>query len=253
MNLKWDFFCELLFLINKAFLTKKSSIQQNISHTFSTVLVFELMIKKFLKIALLLFLSMLGIVYLANYSIEKNAENKTYFSVDKIEKNKVGLVLGTSKNLRNGSINLYFEYRIRATIALYKKGKIDFVLVSGDNGTKNYDEPTDFKEELVKRGIPATKIFLDYAGFRTLDSVVRAKLIFGQDKITIISQKFHTERAIYLAEKHNIKAIGFNAKDVSGRYGIRVKLREYLARTKVFLDIVFGVTPKFLGEKIKIE
>jgi len=237
----------------EVFLTKKSQAQQNINHTFSTVLVFKLMINKFLKIALLLFLSTLGIVYFANYSIIKNGENKTYFSVDKIGKNKVGLVLGTSKNLRNGSMNLYFEYRIKATVALYKKGKIDFVLVSGDNGNKNYDEPTDFKEELVKRGIPANKIFLDYAGFRTLDSVVRAKKIFGQDKITIISQQFHNERAIYLAEKHNIKAIGFNAKDVSGRYGIRVKLREYLARTKVFVDIVLGVTPKFLGEEITIE
>jgi SanA protein len=190
---------------------------------------------------------------MANNAIEKNANNKTYSDLNKIEKNKVGLVLGTSKTLRNGTINLYFKYRIDAVVDLYENGKIDFILVSGDNGNKNYDEPTDFKDELIKQGIPENRIFLDYAGFRTLDSVVRAKEIFGQNEITIISQQFHNERAIYLAEKNGLKAIGFNAKDVSGRYGLRVQLREYLARTKVFLDIILRIKPKFLGDKITIE
>jgi len=170
-----------------------------------------------------------------------------------IEKNKVGLVLGTAKYLKSGRLNLYFKYRIDATTKLYKAGKIDFVLVSGDNGNTEYDEPTDFKEALIEKGIPAEKIYLDYAGFRTLDSVVRAKEIFGQEKITIISQQFHNERAIYLAKKKGIEAVGFNAKDVSGRYGLRVRLREYLARTKVFIDILLRVKPKFLGDKIEIK
>ncbi len=209
--------------------------------------------KKVLSITIPFLLLTIGLIFLANNSIVTNAESKTYTKVNEIRKNKVGLVLGTTKLLRNGQINLYFRYRIDATIELYKNGKIDFVLISGDNGNKDYDEPTDFKEELVKQGIPENKIFLDYAGFRTLDSVVRAKEIFGQFEITIISQKFHNERAIYLAEKNGINAIGFNAKDVSSRYGLRVQLREYLARTKVFLDILFGVKPKFLGEKINIE
>lgn len=191
--------------------------------------------------------------FTANYFIEKNAENKTFSNVSEISKNKVGLVLGTSKYLKNGYINLYFKYRIDATVELYKKGKIDFVLVSGDNGNKNYDEPTEFKKELIKNGIPAGKIFLDYAGFRTLDSMVRAKEIFGQDSITVISQKSHTERAIYLAEKHGMVAIGFNAKDVRGKYGLKTKIREYFARTKAFLDILLGVKPKFLGKKIEIK
>lgn len=150
---------------------------------------------------LLIFIIPIILVVTANYSIEKNAQNKTYSNASKIKKNKVGLVLGTAKILKNGRINLYFKYRIDATVELFKKGKIDFVLVSGDNGNKNYDEPTDFKNELIKRGIPSNRIFLDYAGFRTLDSVVRAKEIFDQKSITIISQQFHNERAIYLAEK----------------------------------------------------
>ena len=208
--------------------------------------------KKIKALVLLMTITLLVIV-VSNYSIESYASDKTFNAVSDIKKNKVGLVLGTSKLLQNGHVNLYFKYRIEATVALYKENKIDFILVSGDNSTKIYDEPTDFKEELIKRGIPEHKIFLDYAGFRTLDSVIRAKEIFGQDEITIISQEFHNERAIYLAGKNDIKAVGFNAQDVSKRYGLKVQLREYLARTKVFLDILFDVEPKFLGNKIEIK
>lgn len=207
--------------------------------------------KRIIFFALIVFPILL--IFVSNYIIEKQTRNKTFFNASRIKKNKVGLVLGTSKHLQNGTINLYFKYRIDATIELYKNKKIDFVLVSGDNGNKNYDEPTDFKNELIKYGIPEDRIFLDYAGFRTLDSVVRAKEIFSQHNITIISQQFHNERAIYLAKQHGIDAIGFNAKDVSGRYGIKVKAREYLARTKVFIDILLGVNPKFLGKKIEIK
>jgi len=191
-------------------------------------------------------------IFLSNYLIEKNAVNKTFTEVDVIPKNNVGLVLGTSKKLSNGNVNLYYKYRIDATLKLYKAGKIQYVIVSGDNGNESYDEPTDFKNDLIAGGIPATKIYLDYTGFRTLDSIVRVKEIFGQNKVTVISQAFHNERAIYLAQNFDIDAVGFNAQDVSGRYGLKVKLREYLARTKVFVDILFNVQPKFLGEKIEV-
>ena len=203
----------------------------------------------FLTILLLPFL----LIIISNYSIEKYSENKTFSDLKIIKKNKVGLVLGTSKVLNNGMINLYFTFRINATVQLYNYGKIDYILISGDNGNKDYDEPTDFKNELIKKGIPEDKIFLDFAGFRTLDSVIRSREIFGQKSITIISQQFHNERAIYLAEKNGINAIGFNARDVSGKYGMKVQIREYLARTKVFIDILFGVKPKFLGDKIEIK
>ena len=186
------------------------------------------------------------------YIIEYKTKSKVYSSVNSIPKNKVGVVLGTSKKLSNGNINLYFKYRIEATVELFKKGKIKYVLVSGDNSTKAYDEPTDFKNELIKRGIPANKIYLDYAGFRTLDSVVRAYKIFGQQSFTVISQEFHNKRAVYIASLNNLNVVGYNAKGVSKKYGIKVYLREYLARTKVFVDVLFHVQPKFLGEKITI-
>ena len=205
------------------------------------------------KVLLLsIFVLPISLIFFSNYSIKSNAHNKTFSSTKDIKKNKVGLVLGTSKYLKGGRINLYFKYRINATVELFKKGKIDFVLVSGDNGNKNYDEPTDFKNELIKQGIPENKIYLDYAGFRTLDSVVRAKEIFGQNSITIISQKFHNERAIFIADNYGISAVGFNAKDLKGKAGLKTQLREYLARVKAHLDIFLGVEPKFLGKKIVI-
>jgi SanA protein len=178
---------------------------------------------------------------------------KTFAHVDQIPKNRVGLVLGTAQRLKDGQPNPYYTFRIQAVVKLYKAGKIDFVLVSGDNATIYYNEPIGFKRDLVKAGIPGNRIFLDYAGFRTLDSMVRAKEIFGLDSVTVISQKFHNERAIYLAEKKGLIAIGYNAEDVQGSDGLNVRVREYFARVKVFIDLLFNIQPKFYGKRIEIK
>ncbi|MBO3097625.1 SanA/YdcF family protein [Gelidibacter pelagius] len=208
---------------------------------------------KFLKFILLIVV--LGVVALVstNYWVIYKAKEDVYSKINDLPKNKVGLLLGTSKYMAKGGINLYYAYRIDAAVALFKAGKIDYILVSGDNGSEYYDEPTTFKDDLIKRGIPEDRIVLDFAGFRTLDSVVRAKEVFGQDAFTIISQKFHNERAIYLAKNFKIDAIAFNAKDVGNLYGLRTRGREYLARVKASIDVLFNVQPKFLGEKIQIE
>ncbi len=193
------------------------------------------------------------LVLLCNFVINSSAEGKTFTRIEEVPKNKVGLVLGTSNKLADGRLNPYYSYRISATIALFNAGKIEFVLVSGDNATQYYNEPTTIKKDLIAGGIPQDKIFLDYAGFRTLDSMVRAKEVFGLDKVTVISQKFHTQRAIYLAERKGLTAVGFNATDVTGNSGLKVHLREYLARVKVFIDLVFNTQPKFYGERIEIK
>lgn len=207
---------------------------------------------KFLKIILVLFI-ILGIGIISNnYWYVHNAKDRVYSKVKEVPKNKVGLLLGTSKYVAKGRINLYYAHRIDAAVALYKAGKIEYILISGDNGSAYYDEPTTFKNDLIKRGIPEDKIVLDFAGFRTLDSVVRAKEIFGQHSYTIISQQFHNERAIFLADNFDVDAIAFNAKDVGQRYGFKTEVREIFARAKSSLDILFNVKPKYLGEKIKI-
>jgi|26BtaG_2_1085354.scaffolds.fasta_scaffold00025_72 SanA protein len=211
------------------------------------------MIKKILIWgAVFLVLIVMVLFFYSNYTIEQTTKDKTFAYTSQIEKNRVGLLLGTAKYYKGGGLNLYFKYRIEAAVALYKSNKIDYILVSGDNSSQYYNEPMTIKKELVKRGIPQDVIYLDYAGFRTLDSVIRAKEIFGQNEITVISQKFHNERAIYLAERHGLQAIGFNAKDVEGGGANKVRLREYFARTKAFLDIIFHVEPKFYGEPIYI-
>ncbi|TXD82015.1 vancomycin high temperature exclusion protein [Subsaximicrobium wynnwilliamsii] len=208
---------------------------------------------KKLKLLLLAVVFVLLGVITTNYWVAFKASGHVYDDLDLIPTNKVGMVLGTSKYVSGGNINLFYTYRIEATVKLYQAGKIEFVLISGDNGSKYYDEPNTFKKDLIEKGIPEAKIFLDFAGFRTLDSVVRVKAVFGQDEVTIISQKFHNQRAIYLAQNYNIKAVGFNARDVSGKGGLKVQLREYLARAKASIDILFDVEPKFLGENVEIE
>ncbi|OUR99334.1 protein SanA [Flavobacteriales bacterium 33_180_T64] len=208
---------------------------------------------KKLKLIFLLGVFILIGLIMTNYMVIYKAKGCIYNSVDAIPKNKVGLLLGAVKVTSNGNINSYYTHRINAAVDLYKAEKIEFILISGDNSRKNYDEPTTFKTDLIIKGIPEDKIFLDYAGFRTLDSVIRAKEIFGQTEITIISQQFHNERAIYLAKHNNINAIGFNAKDSYNHHGSKTQLREYFARAKASIDVLFNVEPKFLGKKINIK
>lgn len=177
---------------------------------------------------------------------------KCYDDLADIPYNKVGILLGTSPILGNGNVNLYFRYRIDAAVALYNSGKIEYILVSGDNGRNDYNEPLEMQNSLIARGVPAEKIVADYAGFRTLDSVVRAQEIFGQQSFTVISQKFHNERAIYIAGNYRIDAVGYNAQDVGRAFGFKTRMREYLARVKVFVDLSIGKRPRYLGEKIHL-
>ncbi|MEP2688381.1 SanA/YdcF family protein [Maribacter dokdonensis] len=209
--------------------------------------------KKILKILGLLFILLVFVIFTCNIIISNTADGKTFTDISSTPKNRVGLVLGTSNKLTNGSPNPYYTYRINATKALYNAGKIEFILVSGDNGSIYYNEPDTFKKDLIKAGIPERVIFLDYAGFRTLDSMFRAKFIFGLNNVTVISQKFHNERAIYIAKQKGLNAIGFNAQDVSTSQGIKVQLREYLARVKVFIDMLLNTQPKFYGTTIEIK
>ena len=207
--------------------------------------------KSFKSLMILGVLSFIAII-ISNIIVKNYAVGKLYATADEIPYNRVGLLLGTGKQLQNGDLNLYYKYRIDAAVELYQSGKIDYILVSGDNHSKTYDEPSDMKADLIALGVSESRIFLDYAGFRTLDSVVRSKEIFGQESITVISQPFHNERAVFIGEKKGITTIGFNAQSVSKPYGFRTELREKLARVKMLIDLVFGVKPKFLGEKIVV-
>lgn len=187
-----------------------------------------------------------------NSFVTDKTSHLLFSSVEEVPFNRVGLLLGTSKHLTDGRLNLYYKYRLKAAVKLYKSHKIEYLLISGDNGSIYYDEPTTFKNDLIRAGVPQEKIYMDYAGFRTLDSIVRCNKIFGQESITVISQPFHNARAVYLASHHEISAVGYNAKDVSNYFGLKTRMREMLARVKMMLDLTCHKKPKFLGEKIII-
>ncbi|MGB1129699.1 MAG: SanA/YdcF family protein, partial [Haloferula sp.] len=141
-------------------------------------------------------------------------------------------------------------YRIDAAVDLWEAGKLKCIIVSGDNRTKYYNEPRKMRRALIEKGVPGELVVCDYAGLRTLDSVVRAKEIFGVEEVTFITQKFQNERAAYLAKANELDFVGFNAKDVAGQGGFKTKLREVGARVKMWLDVrILGTRPRHLGKQ----
>jgi SanA protein len=192
-------------------------------------------------------------VVLAGVLVHRAASGRTYEEVSRVPHRKVGLVLGCSRRLSDGNPNPFFVNRMQAAADLLMAGKVDFLLVSGDNRTRRYNETRDMRRALIKLGVPANRVVCDYAGFRTLDSIVRAEKVFGQASLTIISQKFHNERAIFIARNKGIDAIGFNAAGEVTPDSLSTLLREHLARVRTLLDVyVLDTPPKFLGERIDI-
>lgn len=170
-----------------------------------------------------------------------------------IPENKVALVLGTSKRTSDGGSNRFFKERMSAAADLYSKNKIRHILVSGDNSSKYYNEPRDMLAALGDLEIPEKDVSLDFAGFRTLDSVIRSKEVFGQDSITIVTQQFHCYRSLFIANKFDIQAIAYSA-DKDGSVGFNLALREVLARSFAVADLyIFKRKPKYLGKKIILE
>ena len=209
--------------------------------------------QKIIKTVAWLAVACLALIATCDIAVKATAHGRTYDNVSDIPHNRVGLLLGTNSTTPRGTHNYYYTHRINAAAELFHAGKVDYLLISGDNSSKHYDEPTMMRDSLLLHGVPADRIVLDYAGFRTLDSVVRAKEVFGQSSFTIISQKFHNERALVQARHYGIDAIAYNADDVILGYPwIKVQCRERLARVKLYLDLLTGKQPKFLGEQIKI-
>lgn len=206
------------------------------------------MIQKILKI----FLWLIVIIFTINFFVVRSTKPFLYDSTESVPINRVGLVFGTART-NNGLPNIFFTRRITAAADLYTAGKIEKILVSGDNGTESYNEPQDMKEVLIEKGVPEEDIILDYAGFSTLDSVIRAKEVFGQTSYTVISQTFQNERAVFIGRHHDIEIIGYNTTEIPFRVAPRVYIREYAARVKLLLDIyILRREPKFLGDPITI-
>ena len=185
----------------------------------------------------------IAIMLVCNQIVVNNAEGKVFSDIDSIKYNKVGLLLGTTPRARlTGVKNYFFIYRIDAAEQLYRAGKIEKILISGDeNSLDGVNETECMRDSLVARGVPASAIVLDGKGYRTICSVINANKLYGLKSFTIISQKFHNERAIYQAEHlgldiENIQA--YNAKDPKSRLAYLTTIREYFARVKMFIDLI---------------
>jgi SanA protein len=209
--------------------------------------------KKVLGALLLLFFLAAAALLVPHSLIKVISSRHLHDDVNTVDTKSAALVLGCSKMIGPGRPNLFFRSRIQAAADLFHAGKVKVIVVSGDNSTKEYDEPTDMKEALVAAGVPESRIFCDYAGFRTLDSVVRMEKIFGQRDFIIVSQRFHNERAVYIARRKGLNAEALNAEGVSIRSAPTTYLREALARLVAVLDVeLFNTAPKFLGPPVEV-
>lgn len=197
--------------------------------------------KKILVFVAIMVMIGLFVVIGCQIAVKSAARGRLYDDVNKIPHREVGLLLGTSPLGRSGRPNQFYLRRLDATVALYNAGKIDRIIISGARRGDDYDEPAEMKNDLVKRGLPDSIFVLDGEGHRTISSIVRAKELFEEDSVTIISQKFHNERALFLASHNEVDAIAFNAENTSSRrWRLMMVLRESLARVKAVAEVVFG-------------
>jgi SanA protein len=185
--------------------------------------------------------------------IHQTALDALHADLTQLPHHRVALVLGCSPVLTSGESNLYFKHRMTAAAAVFHAGKADYLLVSGDNHTIDYDEPTAMRHALVALGVPDERIVADYAGFSTFESMIRARDVFTLADVTIISQPDHAQRACYIAHHLGMQADIYPAQEVTGTGSLRTTIREALARAGIVLDLhVWGRSPRFLGPTIRI-
>ncbi|MEG9546379.1 ElyC/SanA/YdcF family protein [Mannheimia sp. HC-2023] len=172
--------------------------------------------------------------------------DKVYSEINDLPHRDYAVVLGTAKFYSKNVINEYYKYRLEAAKQLVKSEKVNKLLVSGDNKTPYYNEPKTMTNDLLKMGIPQLQIKQDYAGYTTFDSIIRATEVYKLPPFTIVSQKFHCERALFIAKFKNIDAICYAAKYPQGAY--QVRLREILARTAMLFNLLIGKMPETLED-----
>jgi SanA protein len=208
------------------------------------------MLRRFVKWLAIFAGTFAFLLLIANLWVIYSTRDKVYADTSSLPENEVAVVLGTSNKLTDGSPNPFFETRINTAVSLYESGKVKYFIVSGDNRTRYYNEPEEMKRALVRNGVPDSVITLDYAGLRTLDSIVRCKEIFGQNTITIITQPFHCYRALFISNYYKMDAVAVMAEEPGPKTATRVYVREYLARAKAVLDLyILKTSPHHLGEK----
>ncbi len=191
------------------------------------------------------------LAWFAERRLDRAAEATSFSDVGKVPAVDVALVLGTAPIGPEGGPNRYFVYRLDAAAALYKAGKVKYFIVSGTR-VGRFDEPTAMRAGLIERGVPAEAIYRDFDGDRTLDSIVRARRIYGQTRLIIVSQRFHLSRALFLARHEGMEAWGFEARDVDQPYSIFTELRRYPSALRAYWDVWLNAPPAEPGKSIAI-
>lgn len=208
------------------------------------------LIRLIVKVVLVLFISTVLFTIGTNVWVISSSQKQVFHDIAELPSKDVALVLGTSKNVVGGNPNPFFENRMDAAAELYKQGKTKQFLLSGDNRTKYYNEPLDMKKALVKRGVPESAITLDYAGLRTFDSIYRCHQIFGQESFIIVTQEFHSYRAVFISNYYGLNTVAYTAANVAVYQSTKVNIREFFARPKAIIDIyLLKKVPSILGPK----
>jgi len=205
--------------------------------------------RKIILRLLFVIIVLIAVPPLVYYYVTLQVADEVYENVALLPKTHTVLLLGTAKNTASGNLNDFFARRIEAAALLYKHHKVETILLSGDNNDPYYNEPRDMRNELLQKGVPEFAVRMDYAGFRTFDSVVRAHLIFKEKNFVIVSQRFHVERALFIAKAKGISAIGFVAPDVRNKHDhYRILVREAFARMQTLLDCyILNTEPQVLA------
>jgi len=189
-------------------------------------------------------------IAISNAWIIESTKKNVFSQIEELPERQTGLILGTSDKLSNGTDNLFFKTRMEMAAALYNAGKVKHLLVSGDNRSIYYNEPQKMRKALTDLGVPESAITLDYAGLRTLDSIIRCKEIFGQNDIVVITQEFHCYRALFISNYYKLNAVAMATVPVPKSLAINTVLREIFARPKAIWDTYIANTaPKFMGEQ----
>ena len=187
----------------------------------------------------------LSFLIFSNLWVVLSTSDEVYADEKLLPGDRMALVLGTSHRTTKGGPNPYFQKRIETAALLFRNGKADHFILSGDNRTRYYNEPVEMRKALLQKGVPGSAITLDYAGLRTLDSIIRCKHVFGQDKIIIITQPFHSHRALFISRYYGIDAVAMVAAEPDFENSVGVRVREYFARPKAILDLyVFKTSPE---------
>jgi SanA protein len=190
----------------------------------------------FQKLIILCLMIMFSVIAI-NVWIFQSAKSYVFTNPDDLPVNDIGLVLAARVRIRGGRISPYFVGRNEAAAKLYHAGKVKKLLLSGESRANGYNEPAEMKASLLKLGVPESAMTLDSSCKRTLDSIVRAREVFGLNRLTIITDDFHTSRALFLSRYYGIDAVAFSSARIPLETSMGNRAREWLARVKAVLDV----------------